>query len=122
MAWLIAIVGILVGWGIAHTYHIFSGRARKKEFERLTSDNSRVMEYMQEMLVKYDRSLSKMEEKEHFRADSEARLEGVFHTFPWEGEYAKEVVGEADIRTVVTQAKSPHKKGSEGEDGSPMEF
>jgi hypothetical protein len=114
MEWIIAIVGFLGGWGITHAYHKISGHTFKEKFERLRSDNSTLKKYMEELLLRYDRTLSKKEEKEHFRADSTARLEGVFHTFPWEAEYAKEIAGEADIMTGATQVKAPHSRGKYG--------
>jgi hypothetical protein len=90
-----------------------------KEFKRLRSDNSTLKEYMQELLLRYDRSLCK--KKEHFRADSAARLEGVFYTFPWEAEYAKEIAGEAatNINLVRNRVKLSFsdKKDSNGDEG-----
>jgi hypothetical protein len=52
---------------------------------------------------------------------------GVFHTYPWEGEYANEIIGEADINIVVTgekplKKKDPYKRDPSGENGSPMDF
>ncbi len=83
MEGLIFILAFLAGWTIRFVYSVFSDRTLKKEFKKLKSDNSTLKEYMGELLLRYDRSLSKEEEKEHFRAASAARLEGVFHTFPW---------------------------------------
>jgi hypothetical protein len=123
MEWLIPTLTFLGGLGVRHLYHIISGRKLEKWFEKLTSDNVKLRETIHELMVMIARSdrFSK-KEKEYIRADADERLKEVFHTFPWEAEYAREIAGEADIKVVVTPEKSPRKKGSEGEGGSPMEF
>jgi hypothetical protein len=107
-----SVIGALVGLG--------GGYFVARHFYKKTGiDLERIRD---EIFDKIDQSNLSPELKAHLKADADARLKGVFYTFPWEAEYAKEIIGEADTNIVVTQVKSPRKKGSEGEGGSSIEF